>query len=231
MIVIGGIIGAGKTTCLKTIQESVPLVKCIEERVEVWNSDNILTKFYEDMEKYGSILQDTIIKDFNGIYQKMKPDEIYLFERSIWDSLIVFECKKASVESKALWLSLAEKYIPQMYIFIDTPVLTCLERINKRHREGELFIRIEYLTLLNERNKHLLDILRQKKCIIEIVDGTKDPLTVSNDIKDIINKYIIKNNVEIALRSYFNSSSMRNNPIYWKEKRDELESLSSSRLG
>ena len=93
---IEGNIGAGKTTFLKLVRDSLELpFEIIEEPVAEWKKitggstnqqENLLKLFYEDPARWGYAFQSycyfTRIREWSNMKQDLKPN-VYLFERSV----------------------------------------------------------------------------------------------------------------------------------------------------
>lgn len=100
LISIEGNIGAGKTTFLRTIRNTLDLqFEILEEPVSEWKkitnpsstqSANLLQLFYEDPLKWGFAFQSycffTRLREFQKMKEtsNLKSGYIYLFERSIF---------------------------------------------------------------------------------------------------------------------------------------------------
>ena len=93
---IEGNIGAGKTTFLKIVKDSLELsFDVIEEPVAEWkklpggngnDQENLLQLFYEDPSRWGYAFQSycyfTRLREWTKMRENLKPN-VYLFERSI----------------------------------------------------------------------------------------------------------------------------------------------------
>ena len=109
IIVIDGIIGAGKTTTIKEIEKRIEKinednkenkkykqlkVKAIYEPVELWKNIGALEYFYKDISRNAYSFQTfTYITRIASVIDEIydNPDaDIYILERSIWTDRYIF---------------------------------------------------------------------------------------------------------------------------------------------
>ena len=155
-IVIDGVIGAGKTTLIKLIQEdnhnnNRPLkIKAIFEPVDLWNKTGALQYFYKDIDKNCYEFQTytfitRIGKVIDEIYENQDAD-IYILERSIWtDRYIFMELLKETVGEMRMimykqWCDMWSYIMPMRvdkWVLLDTSLEESLRRIEIRKRDGE----------------------------------------------------------------------------------------------
>ena len=162
MIIIEGIIGAGKTTLAEEIHERAPYSKLFLEPVE---GNPYLTRFYEDMHRWGLEMQYWLLSKRFKMHQEGIAYEWESGFTSIFDRSIYGDAPFASMLHDAGFIDelgynaymqhkkCMQKFllVPQLVIFLDTPIDTCLDRIhNKRGRECEKGITKEYLEALRK---------------------------------------------------------------------------------
>ena len=120
IIVVDGVIGAGKTTTIREIEKrmnklnkmneniefksisQISKVKAIYEPVEIWKTTGALEYFYKDIPKHAYTFQTfTYITRISSVINEIydNPDaDFYILERSIWtDRYIFMELLKESI--------------------------------------------------------------------------------------------------------------------------------------
>ena len=170
-ISVEGNIGAGKTTYIKLIADKLTTdyglkVVIIDEPVRLWEQSGILELYYGDVSRWGYLFQTRVfhdrIKSNILAYENHKDADVYISERSIWSDTLFFKAlekagKLHELEVSTyndLW-SMWERlmpYKPTFFIYLDTPIDICDERIKKRTRDGENAIDTKYL--LNLKDEH-----------------------------------------------------------------------------
>ena len=210
-IVIDGVIGAGKTTLIKLIQEdnhNRPLkIKAIFEPVDLWNKTGALQYFYKDIDKNCYEFQTytfitRIGKVIDEIYENTDAD-IYILERSIWtDRYIFMELLKETVGEMRMimykqWCDMWAYIMPMKvdkWVLLDTSLEESLRRIEIRKRDGEDGISIEYQTNLYNKHIEFYNKLKSDGKPVIIIDSN---LMDSNFIEDKSHLYnIIKEILE-----------------------------------
>lgn len=180
LITVEGNIGVGKTTFLKQI-ENTPNIKVIYEPVDDWLAykDNdgvsIFEMFYNNKKRYAFTFQimalQTRFENLVRICEEKKNDDnvVVVCERSIFTDYNVF-AKTTNKEGDMSDVELqiykqCHEFMTKLcnisidkYIYLKASPEVCLQRINKRNREGEENITIDYLRLLDEcHDKWLLN--------------------------------------------------------------------------
>ena len=168
-IAIEGNIGAGKSTLLRSLQERFPFAIVCQENIEAWNTytiDNapILEAFYKNKETHAFTLQMAILLSrVKTMLEYRETNALVFVERSMFADAKVF-CKMLN-ENKAIisdaqmsivqdWVKTLSKLCDiDMYIYLDVPVNTCVERVAKRNRSGETEISREYLNDLHIKHQ------------------------------------------------------------------------------
>ena len=203
IISIEGNIGSGKSTILQHLKECFKTTENIiflQEPVDIWetikdeNGITILTKFYENQEKYSfafqmmayisrlSILKNTIKQYPNAIIitERCLNTDRYVFAKMLYDS------KKIEEIEYQIYLKWFDEFCDiiqnSKMIYMKTNPEICYERIAKRNRIGESNISIDYLNGCH--NYHEEMIKKINYAILEIDSN------IDTDInKDIINKW------------------------------------------
>jgi len=209
-IVIDGVIGAGKTTLIRLIQEdnhNHPLkIKAIFEPVDLWNKTGALQYFYKDIEKNCYEFQTyTFITRIGRVIDEIydNPDaDIYILERSIWtDRYIFMELLKETVGDMRMkmynqWCDMWAYIMPMRvdkWVLLDTSLEESLRRIEMRKRDGEDGISVEYQTNLYKKHIEFYKKLKNDGKPVIVIDSKlmdsnfiEDNSKLDNIIKEIL---------------------------------------------
>lgn len=179
-IVIDGIIASGKSTQLNLLEKRGFTVQ--REPIDEWPLD----LYYSDPERWGFLFQMLILQTL-----KTLPGFV-IYERSPLSSKEVFWeiMKKTELEDKVyktafLWMG----WIPDVYIFIDTPVHIAYSRLKNRKQEGDSSVTYEYLEELNSKYKKMFS--EAVTCDKYIIDGCDSEFEINKNICSIIQKYVM----------------------------------------
>ena len=161
MILFEGNIAAGKSTVGRRLAES-KLFGFVEEPVGAWQGEfeeNLLDLFYSDINRWAFTFQlaafTTRAKTWSEVLAMTDHRNVVL-ERSIYCDRYVFakNCHQSGLMSTTewqlyckLWDWLEENWCatPDRIVYLRTPAEVCQERIEKRGREEEATIPLEYL--------------------------------------------------------------------------------------
>jgi len=178
IVSIDGNIGSGKSTLVKHLKEIFKddnRFVFIQEPVNMWmeNTDkktgeNILTKFYNNQEKYGFSFQIMAYATKLHILKeaiKNNPGKIIITERCVYTDKNVF-AKMLYDESKIedvcynIYNFMFDEFLGNTtvnrYIYVKTDFKVCDRRIKKRERTGESSIPLEYLSKCEKYHKDWL---------------------------------------------------------------------------
>lgn len=185
-VVVEGLIGSGKTTCLQLLNQKygVPVVL---EPVEEW--EPYLRLFYDDPPRWAFTLQIKIIQTMRE--QKL-PKTPFVRERSIDATRHVFvDNLTASGFLNEEELDLIERFLPpssyqqfRHVVYIDTPPEVCVRRIEERARASEKGVLLPYLSQLQNLYKRTF----REGPSVTYVDGTQDVDAVTADIYRVIRR-------------------------------------------
>lgn len=174
IIGISGIIGVGKSTLTNDIGNKL---KCeiLKEPVE---TNEYLSKFYEDMSKYAFQMQVYLLNHrFKQHQQMVWSDKCTIQDRTIYEDVIF---AKMLNESKMMDDLDFQTYIglfqnmsnflhrPDLIIYLDVEPEEALRRINLRSRDCESGITIEYLRLLKIGYEDWLDDVKDRIPVLKI---------------------------------------------------------------
>ena len=228
IINIEGNIGTGKSTILQKLKEVLEVhhkdkVLFLKEPVDKWdtikdsNDTTILKHFYQDSEKYAFPFQImaccTRITNLKNAIKKNPQCTVIICERSIEADANIFakmlydDGVMNEMEYKIYNLFYDEHkdvYQPTGYVYLDTTAEICLGRIEKRSRDGEAGIALEYL----QRCQQYHDVwLKNKELDIPVLildtnknvnydneddeEGDKWVTKISDFITQLTNKYFL----------------------------------------
>ena len=157
-IAIAGNIGSGKTTLTKMLAAHYGWTP----KFESVDYNPYLSDFYEDMERWSFNLQIYFLnKRFKDVVDISKCDDVIIQDRTIYEDARIFAPNLHSMGLMSsrdfdnysdlfdLMMSLVSP--PDLLIYLRSSIPNLVSQIQKRGREYEKSIRIDYLTGLNER--------------------------------------------------------------------------------
>jgi len=179
-IVIDGIIASGKTTQLNLLEKRGFTVQ--REPIEKWPLD----LYYSDPARWGFLFQMLILQTL-----KTLPGFV-IYERSPLSSREVFWeiMEKTELEDNVYKTAFnKDAWMPDVYIFINTPVNIAYARLKNRTQEGDTAVSYEYLETLDSKYRKMFN--EKVLCDKYIVDGCVSELEINKNIIDIITKYVM----------------------------------------
>ena len=208
MLSIEGNIGSGKSTLLSALKKTKKWcnkkIIFVREPVDEWekikdkNGITILEKFYEDQEKYSfSFQMMAYISRLKLLKEAVEtnPDAIIISERSLFTDKLVFakmlfDTNKMEDINYLIYLkwfeTFSENCTLNKIIYIKTDPEICFSRINKRCRQGESNIPIDYLKECDKYHDEMMKMLNVEKLILDgNVDIVKDESKVEEWIESI----------------------------------------------
>ena len=157
-IAIAGNIGSGKTTLTKLLANRYGWTP----RFEPVDNNPYLEDFYHDMKRWSFNLQIYFLnKRFKEVVEISKSNDTIIQDRTIYEDACIFApnlhdqgyMSGRDFETYSdlfnLMMSLVKK--PQLMIYIRSSIPTLVRHIEKRGRDYEKSIRIDYLTGLQKR--------------------------------------------------------------------------------
>ena len=185
-IAIAGNIGSGKTTLTKMLAHRYGWTP----RFEPVDNNPYLADFYADMERWSFNLQIYFLnKRFKEVVEISKSDETIIQDRTMFEDARIFapnlhDQGKMSDRDFAnysdlfdLMMSLVN--LPDLMIYIRSTIPNLVEQIQKRGRDYEQSIRLDYLEGLNNRYE---EWIAGYKGNLIIVDG--DHVKFGNNPQD-----------------------------------------------
>ena len=176
-IAIAGNIGAGKTTLTKMLAKHFKW----EPHFEDVDHNPYLSDFYEDMHRWSFNLQvyflnsrlQQLLEIRNGAETVIQDRTIYedveIFAKNLFEMNLMEE--RDYTNYKALFAEMVS-YLrpPGLLIYLRAKVPTLVRQIQKRGRDYENTIRIDYLERLNKHYEDWIDRYPHPKLIIETDD-------------------------------------------------------------
>ena len=173
-IAIAGNIGSGKTTLTKMLAAHYGWTP----KFESVDFNPYLADFYEDMERWSFNLQIYFLnKRFQDVVEIAKQKEVIIQDRTIYEDARIFAPNLHAMGLLStrdfenycdlfdLMMSLVHP--PDLLIYLRSSIPNLISQIQKRGREYERSIRIDYITGLNQRYE---DWIKDYKARLLIVD-------------------------------------------------------------
>ncbi len=194
-IAIAGNIGAGKTTLTELLTKHYKWTAHFEDV----DQNPYLNDFYNDMQRWAFNLQIYFLNSrFNQIVDIRKSEKTVIQDRTIYEDAEIFAPNLHSMglmstrdfkNYKALFnLMVSLIQPPDLIIYLRASIPTLVHQIQKRGREFENSIRLDYLKQLNDRyEKWVADYKTGKLLIINVdnCDFTTNPEHLSSIIDKI----------------------------------------------
>jgi deoxyadenosine/deoxycytidine kinase len=198
-IAIAGNIGSGKTTLAGLLSKHYGW----EANYEDVDENPYLNDFYDDMQRWSFNLQIFFLNSrFNQIIEIKKRDKTVIQDRTIYEDAYIFAPNLHSMglmstrdfENYFTLFSLMSSLIepPDLLLYLRASVPTLVNQIQKRGREYENSIRIDYLKRLNERYEAWIESYKLGKLLIVEADAYDFP-----DNKDHLRQIIDKIDAEL----------------------------------
>ena len=179
-IAIAGNIGSGKTTLTRMLAEHFNWIP----KYESVDYNPYLSDFYSDMERWSFNIQIYFLnKRFLDVVEIRKSDQIIVQDRSIYEDACIFAPNLHDMGLMAtrdfenyqslfsLMVSLVQA--PDLLIYLRSSIPNLVANIQKRGREYESSIRLDYLKGLNERYEDWVEHYSDGKLLIVDVDNLK----------------------------------------------------------
>ncbi len=176
-IAIAGNIGSGKTTLTRLLSKHFGW----EAHYEDVDTNPYLNSFYEDMQRWSFNLQVYFLNSrFRQIIQIRQSGKAIIQDRTIYEDAYIFApnlhhmnlMSSRDFENYSSLFELMSSFIqaPDLLIYLRSTVPNLVNQIQKRGREYEESIRLDYLKLLNERYEKWIEKYKLGKLLIINVD-------------------------------------------------------------
>ncbi len=201
-IAIAGNIGSGKTTLTKKLSKRYGWIP----HFEPVDNNPYLADYYADMNRWSFNLQIYFLnKRFRDVVEIAQSTDTIIQDRTIFEDARIFAPNLHDMGMMSdrdfdnytdlfdLMMSLVK--LPDLMIYIRSSIPTLVSHIQKRGRDFERSIRIDYLEGLNRRYEEWIAGYKGK---LMIVDG--DNLQFENSIEDF---KTITDNIDAELYGLF----------------------------
>jgi deoxyadenosine/deoxycytidine kinase len=194
-IAIVGNIGAGKTTLTELLAKNYgwePLYEAVDH-------NPYLEDFYSDMKRWSFNLQIYFLNNrFQQIIEIQKGSRNIIQDRTIYEDAFIFAenlhdmglMTTRDYENYRAIFDNITAFIkpPDLLIYLKASVPTLVNNIQRRGREYESGIRLDYLSKLNEKYTKWIDGYKLGKLLIldkDVLDFTNNPEDLGNIIQRI----------------------------------------------
>ncbi|MEX1192406.1 MAG: deoxynucleoside kinase [Brumimicrobium sp.] len=177
-IAVAGNIGSGKTTLTEMLAKHFSW----ETHYEDVEQNPYLNDFYEDMQRWSFNLQIYYLNSrIAQIQEIQQTDKTVIQDRTIYEDAFIFAPNLHSMglmttrdfENYFSLFNLIESFVspPDLLIYLRASVPTLVSQIQKRGRNYEESIRLDYLKRLNERYEAWISTYDKGKLLIIDVDN------------------------------------------------------------
>jgi deoxyadenosine/deoxycytidine kinase len=181
-IAVAGNIGAGKTTLTKLLSKHYDW----EAHFEDVEQNPYLNDFYEEMQRWSFNLQVYYLNSrFTQIQEINLNKRNVIQDRTIYEDAYIFAPNLHSMglmttrdfENYFSLFNLMDSFVnpPDLLIYLRASIPTLVEQINKRGRDYEESIRLDYLKRLNERYEAWISTYDKGKLLIIDIDHNRFP--------------------------------------------------------
>ncbi len=216
VLVIDGLIAAGKTQLLRTLQEELTAkglrVVCIYEPVEEWRE--LITLVSQDPKRYAYHFQTRVLHDRSVAVASSLRDaplrdtdvDIYILERSIYSDILFVK-----MLSNRGWMTPFEvdsymrqwhtwdelnPLVPDLCVWLNPDIATCMSRYRQRNREGE-DVSEDYQQELWQQHRDMYSqgemmignkrvVLHIYNCNFDFKDNAEGRKTAANEIYQLL---------------------------------------------
>jgi deoxyadenosine/deoxycytidine kinase len=176
-IAIAGNIGSGKTTLTRLLAKHYGW----EPNFEDVDENPYLNDFYDDMQRWSFNLQVYFLNSrFSQVTEIRKEGKDVIQDRTIYEDAYIFAPNLHAMglmttrdfENYFALFSLMDSFIqpPDLLIYLRASVPTLVAQIQKRGRDYEESIRLDYLKRLNERYEAFISTYDKGNLLIVDVD-------------------------------------------------------------
>lgn len=179
-IAIAGNIGAGKTTLTKLLSKHYKWIPQFEDV----DSNPYLNDFYEDMPRWSFNLQIYFLNSrLKQLLEIQQGTQTIIQDRTIYEDANIFApnlhdmglMSQRDFDNYYNFFSTLKTMVqpPDLLIYLQASVPTLVAQIQKRGREYEENLRLDYLKKLNEYYKKFIETYKEGKVLIINCDENK----------------------------------------------------------
>ena len=193
-IAVAGNIGAGKTTLTELLSKHYKWIPQFEDV----DHNPYLMDFYEDMPRWSFNLQIYFLNSrLNQLLDIQNGTETVIQDRTIYEDAHIFApnlhdmglMNKRDYDNYFNFFKTLQSMVqpPDLLIYLKASVPTLVDQIQKRGREYEENIRLDYLKKLNELYNRWIESYKEGPVLIINVDKNRFP-EKEEDLGEIIGK-------------------------------------------
>ena len=193
-VAISGNIGSGKTTLTTKLAKHYKW----DPHFEDVENNPYLNDFYKEMQRWSFNLQVYFLNSrFRQIIDIKKQNKKFIQDRTIYEDAYIFApnlhamglMSSRDFDNYKEIFNLMDSFIqgPDLLIYLRASVPKLVEQIQKRGRDYENSIRLDYLTRLNERYEAWIDEYKKGDLLIIEVDDINFSEN-QNELEEIISK-------------------------------------------
>ena len=182
-IAVAGNIGSGKTTLTRMLAAHYGWIP----KFESVDYNPYLSDFYEDMERWSFNLQIYFLnRRFKDVVDISKTDDVIIQDRTIYEDARIFapnlhdmglmSTRDFENYNDLFELMMSLVSAPDLMIYLRSSIPNLIAQIQKRGREYEKSIRIDYITGLNEKYENWIEGYKHNLLILDV-----DRLKFEND--------------------------------------------------
>lgn len=204
-IAVAGNIGSGKTTLVEKLAKHygwTPLFESVDH-------NPYLKDFYDDMTRWAFHLQIYFLNSrFNQVHQIRASERTIIQDRTIYEDAHIFaanlhKSKHISDRDYQSYIDIFNSMInfvqpPDLLIYLKADIPKLVHQIQKRNRDFEFNIKLEYLRNLNEHYEEWIGNYKQGKLLVIDVNNM-DFVERREDFATIVSR------IELELNSLFTS--------------------------
>lgn len=193
MFTIEGIIGAGKSTLCKRLQEAGFVVT--QEPIDQWavGPYDLLSIYYNNPTKYAYLFQCHVLNTLATLTKPPPPGFVTFQERSIDSNALFSKLQHVlghmdDVEYAAYMAQYhthRSKCRVRGRIFLDVDVDTAMQRIGDRSRDGEMAVTREYQEQLRDMHIHWQQQERDNGRPFLVIDTTREDVRSDHIVRTI----------------------------------------------
>lgn len=192
-IAIAGNIGSGKTTLTRLLSKHLGWTPHYEDV----DNNPYLHSFYDDMQRWSFNLQIYFLNSrFRQVIEIRNSGKTIVQDRTIYEDAYIFApnlhamnlMSTRDFENYSSLFELMSKFLqpPDLLVYLRSTVPNLVNQIQKRNRDYEKSIRIDYLTHLNERYEAWISKYTIGNLLIVDVDNID--LEIPEDLSNVIER-------------------------------------------